>query len=78
PVRRSLLDGGDPFLCCADYAAYIACQQRVSDAFLDKPRWAKMAILNTARMGKFSSDRTIQQYADEIWKLKPLPVGASA
>lgn len=75
PVRRSLLDGGDPFLVCADYAAYIACQQQVSEAFLDKERWAKMAILNTARMGKFSSDRTIREYAADIWHLKPLPVG---
>ena len=74
-VRRSLLDGGDPFLCCADFAAYIECQGKVSEAYLDTKKWAKMAILNTARMGKFSSDRTIRQYADEIWNLKSLPVG---
>ncbi|QYY37215.1 glycogen/starch/alpha-glucan phosphorylase [Ruficoccus sp. ZRK36] len=75
PIRRSLLDGGDPFLCCADFRSYIDCQKLVSDAYLDKPRWAHMAILNTARMGKFSSDRTIREYADDIWNLKPLPVG---
>lgn len=68
-IRNSLLQGGDPYKVMADYRAYMDCQQRVSDAYQDKPRWAKMAVLNTARMGKFSSDRTIQEYADDIWKL---------
>ncbi|MEO0796414.1 MAG: glycogen/starch/alpha-glucan phosphorylase [Verrucomicrobiota bacterium] len=71
-IRKSLLDGGDPFLVCADYQAYCDAQRRVDDAFRDTKRWAKMAILNTARVGKFSSDRTIGQYADEIWNLKPV------
>ena len=44
-------------------------------AFSDKQRWAKMAIINTAKMGKFSSDRTIGQYAEQIWNLKPVKVG---
>jgi len=47
----------------------------VDKAFRDKKRWARMAILNTARVGKFSSDRTISQYAEQIWKLKPVNVG---
>lgn len=68
-IRYSLLDGGDPYKVMADYRAYMDCQQRVSDAYQDRPRWARMAVINTARMGKFSSDRTIQEYADEIWKL---------
>jgi starch phosphorylase len=46
----------------------------VAEAFLDKPRWAKMAIMNTARVGKFSSDRTISEYAKDIWKLKPVHI----
>lgn len=70
PVRRSLLDGGDPFLVCADYQAYVDCQKKVDEAFRDQAKWAKMAILNTARVGKFSSDRTIHQYAKEIWNLE--------
>jgi len=49
-------------------------QERVGEAFRDKARWAEMAILNTARMGKFSSDRTIAEYAREIWDLDPVSV----
>jgi len=76
-VLTSLRDNlcfSDPFLCLADFRAYSDCQIRVDEAFRDKPRWARMAILNTARTGKFSSDRTIAQYASEIWKLKPVRV----
>ena len=71
PLCRSFLENGDPFFCLADYADYIRTQEAVNEAFGDKKRWAKMAILNTANMGKFSSDRTISQYAEQIWKLKP-------
>jgi len=62
----------DPFLCLADYQSYVDCHEKVDAAFKDRAHWAKMAILNTARMGKFSSDRTIAQYASEIWKLDPV------
>ncbi len=64
----------DPFLVLADYESYIACQEKVSDAFKDKSSWAKMSILNTARMGKFSSDRSIQEYCNDIWNVKSVPV----
>lgn len=76
-VLNSLRDNllyHDPFLCLADFASYSETQKMVSAAFLDKPRWAKMAILNTARMGKFSSDRTISEYARDIWNLSPVEV----
>ena len=73
PLKHSLLDGGDPFMVLADFASYIACQDQVDIAYKDTSRWAKMAILNTARVGKFSSDRTINDYNNDIWKLKPLP-----
>lgn len=75
PLCRSWLEGGDPFLCLADYADYIRTQEEVDKAFSDKRRWARMAILNTAKVGKFSSDRTISEYAEQIWKLKPVKVG---
>jgi starch phosphorylase len=75
PLCSSLLEGGDPYLCLADYADYVRAQEEVDKAFADKKRWAKMAILNTARVGKFSSDRTISQYAEQIWNLKPVKVG---
>ena len=73
PLRDSLLYH-DPFLCLADFASYCKAQEMVSEAFTDKPRWGKMAVLNTARVGKFSSDRTIAEYAKEIWKLKPVRI----
>ena len=64
----------DPFLCLPDFRSYSDAQQRVDAAFRDKARWAGMAILNTARMGKFSSDRTIAEYAREIWQLEPVSI----
>ena len=73
PLSNDLIHH-DPFLCLADFESYSDAQKLVSAAFLDKPRWAKMAILNTARVGKFSSDRTISEYARDIWKLPAVPV----
>jgi starch phosphorylase len=69
-VVDSLLNGGDPYMLLADFASYLACQEEVGRAFCDPDAWSRKAILNVARMGKFSSDRTIQQYADEIWGVK--------
>lgn len=73
PIVDKLLSS-DPFLLLADFRSYIECQEKVAKAYADKDAWAKMAILNVARMGKFSSDRTIQQYADEIWHAKACPI----
>jgi starch phosphorylase len=76
-VFRPLVDNlryDDPFLVCADYASYVECQARVSAAWQDGESWTKMSILNTARSGKFSSDRAIAEYCDEIWKVWPLTV----
>jgi len=58
----------------ADYEAYVACQDEVDRAFGDVKGWTRSSILNSARCGFFSSDRAMRQYAEEIWKVKPLPV----
>ena len=58
----------------ADYEAYTDCQEKVSQAFKDEMAWTKMSILNAARVGKFSSDRTIKEYCHEIWKVSPVPI----
>ena len=58
----------------ADYESYIKCQERVSEVYQDRAKWLKMTIRNIATVGKFSSDRTINQYATEIWGAVPCPV----
>ncbi len=74
PLHGSLMHDGDPFMVLADFRAYSDCQARVDAAYRDQAKWARMAILNTARMGKFSSDRTIREYANDIWRLKAVAV----
>ncbi|MGZ3428677.1 MAG: glycogen/starch/alpha-glucan phosphorylase, partial [Polyangia bacterium] len=71
-IVDSLVQYGDRYLLCADFASYVACQEQVSGVYRDVERWSKMAIYNVARVGTFSSDHTIQRYADEIWKASPL------
>ena len=73
-LPKSLLEWGDPFCVLADYRAYIDTQEKVGQAFQDPRCWAQMAIRNVAGSGKFSSDRTISEYAEDIWKLKAVPV----
>ena len=77
PLIDNLLDH-DHYLLLADYAAYIACQDQVSAAYRDTARWTRMSILNVARMGKFSSDRTIAEYCRDIWRVTPTPVELAA
>ena len=74
PITDSLLYQGDQYCVLADFASYVACQQQVAETYKDQATWTKMSILNVANMGKFSTDRTIHQYADEIWGITPTPI----
>jgi len=62
----------DEYMLMADFRSYVDCQESVSHAYLDQEHWTRMSILNTARMGKFSSDRSIREYARDIWHVEPL------
>lgn len=73
PLVDSLLYH-DQYFLLADYQSYIDCQEQVSQAYRDVDRWTRMSILNAARMGKFSSDRAIQDYCREIWKVEPVNI----
>ena len=72
PIFDALTTYGDHYLLLADYASYIACQERVDALYRDPDEWTRRAILNVANMGKFSSDRTIREYAERIWNVKPV------
>jgi len=73
PLVDHLLEH-DEYLLLADYRSYVDCQAAVDRAFQDQERWTRMSILNVARAGKFSSDRAIREYCDDIWHVKPVPV----
>jgi glycogen phosphorylase len=75
PLIDSLLKGGDPYLILADFMSYVECQNICEDIYYnDSARWTRMSILNVANMGIFSSDRTISEYAEDIWNVKPIQV----
>ncbi|WP_295539694.1 glycogen/starch/alpha-glucan phosphorylase, partial [uncultured Thiohalocapsa sp.] len=75
PLTDNLIHA-DPFMVLADFQAYVDCQRQVDLAYRAPHHWDRMSILNTARMGKFSSDRSIQEYAERIWQAKPVPIEA--
>jgi starch phosphorylase len=73
----ALIDGllyHDPYFVLADFRSYVDCQQRAGDAYLRQDHWTRMSILNSARSGKFSSDRTIREYCSDIWRVYPTPI----
>lgn len=76
PLTDNLVNH-DPFMVLADYRAYLECQQTVSAAYQDPERWTRMSLLNVARIGRFSSDRAIREYAEHIWKVTPNPIEAA-
>jgi len=74
PLRETLIDRGDYFRHLADITSYTKAQERLEELYADSDAWTRMAILNVAGSGKFSSDRTIAEYAAEIWNAVPSPV----
>ncbi len=74
PIVGSLLDSGDQYMLLADYESYIHCQKRADETYRDAGTWTRMSIMNAAGMGKFSTDRTIREYASEIWGAKQVRV----
>jgi starch phosphorylase len=73
PIVDTLLNR-DEWMLLADYQAFVDAQAKVNDAYKHKDEWIRMSILNVARMGKFSSDRAIKEYCENIWNVKPLEV----
>jgi starch phosphorylase len=73
PIVDALTHGGDRYLLLADYTAYVSCQERVDALYADPNEWMRRAVINVAHMGKFSSDRSIKDYAEKIWHAKPVP-----
>ena len=74
PLRQTLLTHGDHYMHLADLTAYLEADRRLLDLYADPDGWARKVILNVANSGKFSSDRTIADYADEIWQVRPCPI----
>jgi starch phosphorylase len=75
PLRNTLLNGGDHYMHLADLKSYLQADENLTGLYARGDDWARKAILNVAGSGKFSSDRTIAEYAAQIWNAKPCPVG---
>lgn len=74
PLLDTLTSGGDFYLISADFSAYLKAKESADQVFKDKQKWARHSIYCTAGMGKFSSDRSIQEYAEQIWNIKRCPI----
>ncbi len=72
PILGSIRSPSDPWMTVADFASFVEAQRRAAHAFRDPERWTRMSIINAARCGRFSSDRTIREYNAQIWKLDPV------
>ncbi|OQC05739.1 MAG: Maltodextrin phosphorylase [Candidatus Cloacimonetes bacterium ADurb.Bin089] len=77
PIWKALLEDGDSYLNMVDFRAFVDASNKVDELYLNRKEWITKAILNVARIGKFSSDRAIKEYANDIWKIQPLPLELS-
>jgi starch phosphorylase len=73
PIVHSIRDAHDPWMVAADFRSYVEAQQQVSAVYRNQESWIIKSILNTAASGRFSTDRTMQEYNAEIWGMKPIP-----
>jgi starch phosphorylase len=71
-IYQTLIYGGDPYFHLADFHSYLAAHNRLQEEFCTPGSWEHKAILNVARMGRFSSDRTIMEYAEQVWHIEPI------
>ena len=76
-ILTSIKSSDDPWMTIADFRSFVEAQKRVATAYQDKERWIKISILNCANSGKFSTDRTISEYNNELWKLTPISIGGA-
>lgn len=74
PIIQSLIDGQDYYLLTSDFDSYVKAQNKVDETYRDQKLWNKMSIIGVAKSAKFSSDRTIQEYCDDIWKIDRVPI----
>lgn len=73
-VLGEMVDGGDTGLVCFDFESFVQAQERADEAYRDKDKWTEKAILGLARCGHFSSDRTVKQFCEDVWDIKPVSV----
>jgi len=74
PIFDSLVRHGDHYMVLADYDSYVKCQERVDQVFFDQKEWIRKTILNVARIGRFSIDRLVKEYAAQVWNAAPVPL----
>ena len=77
PIINAIRSPSDPWLVAADFRSFIDAQARAATAYRDQERWTRMSILNAASSGKFSTDRTMAEYNEDIWRLTPVNPGSA-
>ena len=76
PLIQSIREPADPWMTAADFRSFVDAQQQAARAYLDQDNWTRMSILNTAASGRFSTDRTMQEYNADIWQAEPIKLSS--